>query len=85
MKILQAPHKTLTTASKSVIKINNGIKKLIKNMELTLLAQKDPLGVGLSAPQVGILLRIFILKPEEKLPIEHFINPLIVDFDNKRR
>jgi peptide deformylase len=54
-------------------------------MEKTLLSQKDPLGVGLSAPQVGVLQHIFIIKPDPKSPIEHFINPEILQTDNSTK
>ena len=44
-------------------------------MKETLLSTKDPEGVGLAAPQVGKLLRIFIIRSGRK--ITTFINPKI--------
>ena len=49
----------------------------IKEMEQTLLATKDPVGVGLAAPQVGVSLRIFQMKPTEKANVTTYINPVI--------
>lgn len=46
-------------------------------MEEALLAAKDPIGVGLAAPQVDKSLQIFIAKPTQKSPIQTFINPTI--------
>ena len=48
-------------------------------MEKILTAQKDPVGVGLAANQVGLDLSIFIIKPTEKAKIKVFINPEIVN------
>lgn len=47
-------------------------------MEKSLLSAKDPVGVGLAAPQVGKSLQIFIAKPTPKSPIQVFINPKII-------
>ncbi|MBA3724139.1 MAG: peptide deformylase, partial [Candidatus Levybacteria bacterium] len=53
MKIVQAPEPVLTQTAKSVEKVDKYIKKLLKDMEVTLGDAKDPEGVGLAAPQVG--------------------------------
>lgn len=47
-------------------------------MEKALLSAKDPIGVGLAAPQVGKSLQIFIAKPSDKLGSMVFINPKII-------
>lgn len=47
-------------------------------MEKTLLDTSDPIGVGLAAPQVGLLLRIFLVRPTEKSKVLFFINPEIL-------
>ena len=44
-------------------------------MKNTLLAAKDPEGVGLAAPQIGKSLQIFIIKPTLSAPITVLINP----------
>ena len=49
-------------------------------MEKALLAAKDPIGVGLAAPQVGIKLQIFVIKPTAKSNISVFINPKVKTF-----
>lgn len=78
LKIITAPNKILSSATRRVTKIDGKIKKLIKEMEETLLSQKDPKGVGLAAPQVGKNLAVFIMKPTPKSPISVFINPKIL-------
>ena len=77
LKIVTAPNPILSGNSKPVKKIDKFILNLIRGMGKTLLAAKDPEGVGLAAPQVGKLLQIFITKPSPKSPIQVFINPVI--------
>src|SRR3989344_9144757 len=78
MEILKTGNPTLVQKSKKVNKINKRLIDQIKEMENALLATRDPIGVGLAAPQVGIPLRLFLAKPSEKSPIFVFINPQIV-------
>lgn len=47
-------------------------------MKEALLAAKNPKGVGLAAPQIGINLRMFCLKVASSSPVEYFINPQIL-------
>lgn len=81
MKILTVPHTILTQKACAVNTIDKRILRIIDNMKTTLDAQTNPLGVGLAAPQVGIPLRIFIVKPTKKSPIEVFINPIVINSD----
>lgn len=78
MKIITAPNKILNRKAKPVLKIDKKIISIIEQMKFTLEKQKDPLGVGLAAPQVDIPLRIFIIKPTKKAKIKTFINPKII-------
>jgi peptide deformylase len=68
LKIVTIPNTVLTTPTKPVIDIDARIKKLVVEMEKTLIAQKDPEGVGLAATQVGMNMSLFIVKnnPQEK-------------------
>lgn len=63
--------------AKSVAKVDPAILDLIAEMSKTLLAAKDPEGVGLAAPQVNRSLQLFITKQTPKSPIQVFINPVI--------
>lgn len=80
LKIVQAPEPVLAQKAKPVEKIDKAIKKLLKEMELTLAAAKDPEGVGLAAPQIGKSLQIFIIKESPKAPLTTFINPEVIEF-----
>jgi len=77
MKIVQAPSQVLSATAKPVEKVDKIIKKLLNEMEQTLVAQTDPEGVGLAAPQVGESLQIFIVKQDPEAPFMTFINPVI--------
>jgi peptide deformylase len=77
VKIVQAPDQVLSQAAKPVEKVDKTIKKLLQEMEQTLISQKDPEGVGLAAPQVGKSLQIFIVKQDEDSQLLTFINPHI--------
>lgn len=78
LKIITVPNKILNSINKPVTNFDSRLKKLIKEMDKTLIVQQDPFGVGLAAPQVGENLRLFIIKPTPKAKIETFINPRIV-------
>lgn len=58
-----------------------GLKNLhetLEEMKETLIATTDPVGVGLAAPQVGLPLAIFQMKPTDNSPVISFINPKII-------
>ncbi len=78
LQIVKVPNAVLTTPAKSIDKIDKKILELIEEMKKTLLATKDPIGVGLAAPQVGSPIQIFIVKPWPRSPFTVFINPEIV-------
>ena len=77
LKIVTAPNSVLSSIAKPVNGINAGVIKIINQMKEALNKASDPIGVGLAAPQVGKLLRIFIAKPTDKSKILVFINPVI--------
>ena len=68
---------SLRKKSAKISKVDKKIKKLVKDMKETLLAQKDPMGIGLAASQIGKNLRVFIMKTNgDKLLT--VINPKII-------
>lgn len=77
MKIVNAPNPVLSEKAKPVKRVNKEILSLIEEMKKTLLSAKDPIGVGLAAPQVGKSLRIFITKPDDESPFNVFIDPSV--------
>ncbi len=85
MKILTAPNPILKNKAKKISSINDGVKKLIKDMVSTL---RENSGIGLSAPQIGTPLRLIIIeskgdknhkgKERPKIPLIILINPEII-------
>ena len=77
LKILTAPHPVLTTPATPIEKIDRKIKRLVVDMEEALVNHRDPQGVGLAAPQVGVSLALFIIKPNPSVETKVFINPKV--------
>ncbi|MGM0378250.1 MAG: peptide deformylase [Bacillota bacterium] len=65
----------LRKKAKEVNKVNEKIKTLVKDMIETMY---DAEGVGLAAPQVGILKRIFVIDIYDETGIKVFINPKFI-------
>lgn len=75
-KVVQAEDLRLRKVSKPVGKIDKKILLLISDLKETLLAHKNPEGVGLAAPQIGKNLRVFVMRDGENL--KTVINPQII-------
>ncbi len=75
-KVVQAGDPRLRKVSKPVNKIDKKILLLISDLKETLLAHKNPEGVGLAAPQIGKSLRVFVMRDGKE--IKTVINPEII-------
>ena len=77
-KVITIPDddKRLRQVSKEVKSFDKNLQKLIEDLTETLEAQTDPPGLGLSAPQNGILKRVFVGRIRSK--IKGFVNPKIL-------
>lgn len=84
LNIVQAPHNALSVKAKKVGRLDSRIKKLIKEMTVTLENTRDPEGVGLAAPQVGESLKLFIIKESPSEPLYVFINPEIISISEEK-
>lgn len=72
-KIVTVPNEVLRTKAKEVVNINAGVLKLLDNMRDTMY-EFD--GVGLAAPQIGVLKRVVVIDPGDNYM--EFINPEII-------
>ena len=89
LKIIRYPNPKLNKVSEDVVEINEDLRYLVS--EMFKLMYEDN-GVGLAAPQVGVLKRLFILnlQPHEQTPetlAENelvFINPELTDFEGEQ-
>jgi peptide deformylase len=82
-KILAAPSEVLRTVAKPVEAIDKRVLSVIKDMDKALKEAKNPQGVGLAAPQIGVSMRIFMIRPEKRGKITTFINPQITYFSQR--
>lgn len=80
-KIVQAPDEVLRTATKPITEFDEKLAKIIEDMRVTLIVQKNPEGVGLAANQVGLPYRLFLARfsTSRKEPVHVFINPEIIE------
>lgn len=74
LRIIEHPNPILNTPSRPVNQITEDLKNLVSEM-FKLMYENE--GVGLSAPQVGILKKIFIMDSDGQRPFV-FINPKIL-------
>ncbi len=93
VNILTIPDKTLDKKSERVTKIDSEVKEIVQNLLDTVVAERDPMGAGLAAPQIGFNKRICVVrefyvefkngKEEEKATEHILINPEITVDSNK--
>lgn len=81
--IIEVPHQSLRQTAQAIETITPELKQLLLDLKITLRATRDPVGVGLAAPQIDALWRAFALQDEHPvtgdLSTQVFINPKIVD------
>ena len=75
-KILTESDETLKKKSRPVTEINDRIRSVLDDMLETM---HEANGVGLAAPQVGILRRMFVVQIEPDGPVFELINPEIIE------
>lgn len=83
-KIVTVPSEVLRKPAKPVLELDTSVLNILKNMEKVLKDAKNPQGVGLAAPQIGLSLRIFLIRPVKNGSITIFINPEIIKFSQRQ-
>src|SRR3954468_1076750 len=84
-EVLIYPDPTLKQKSKLVPKVDESVRSLVKDMAETMYAED---GVGLAAPQIGILKRILVVDTSPRQPGQKlltFINPELVSADGRTK
>ncbi|CAM3352613.1 peptide deformylase [Marinicrinis lubricantis] len=75
--IVKEPDPILREKSKPVTKFNANLHKLLDDMAETMY---DAAGVGLAAPQIGILKRVIVLDPhDDSTGLIEMVNPEIIE------
>ncbi|MEK7543255.1 MAG: peptide deformylase [Patescibacteria group bacterium] len=77
-QIVKVPDVVLTTPAATITVFDKKLTKLIDEMKASLMATRNPKGVGLAAPQIGQSVRVFMTKPREDSLIRVFANPEII-------
>ena len=78
MKVYQLGDEALRTPANRIVKVDDSIRKLAKDMLITMYSSK---GIGLAAPQVGIQKRLLVIDlnfEDPNAPPMVFINPEII-------
>mgnify|MGYP001280477220 FL=1 len=78
LKIYMLGQETLRTPANRIVKVDDSIRKLAKDMLITMYSAK---GIGLAAPQVGVQKRILVIDlnfEDPDAPPNVFINPEII-------
>ncbi|MFZ2024788.1 MAG: peptide deformylase [Microgenomates group bacterium] len=76
--IVHIPQPVLSRPAKKITVFDKKLQAIVSDMKKTLLSARNPKGVGLAAPQVGLGLQLFLIHPSVKDPITVFINPEII-------
>ncbi|TJY43256.1 peptide deformylase [Cohnella pontilimi] len=79
--IVKHPDPVLRERAQEVTKFNANLHKLLDDMADTMY---DADGVGLAAPQIGILKRIFVVDADEEHGLIELINPEIVSKEGEQ-
>jgi len=84
LTLVKTPNPALLSSTKPVKQIDQKTKQIVREMMRILNACQNPIGVGLAAPQVGLNLQIFLIKPTAQAKIRCFINPKIINSSAKQ-
>jgi peptide deformylase len=86
-QIVKVPASVLRAKAELVQKVDKRILDIVGDLEKTLISQTDPEGVGIAAPQIGVSLQIFFIRPlspNKKPPTPTlFINPQIISLSKE--
>jgi peptide deformylase len=84
-EVLVYPDPTLKQKAKSVAKVDDAVRQLVKDMVETMYAED---GIGLAATQIGVLKRILVIDTsprQEGQKLMIFINPELVSAEGRTK
>ncbi|MFD0959383.1 peptide deformylase [Paenibacillus chungangensis] len=79
--IVKEPDPVLHEVAKEVTKFNANLQKLLKDMAETMY---DANGVGLAAPQIGILKRVIVVDVGDESGLVEMVNPVILEREGEQ-
>lgn len=77
-KIITIPNPILRQKTKPIAQVDAKVLGIVNNLKKSLLAQKEPQGVGIAAPQIGLSERICLVYSRESRKFLTLISPEIV-------
>lgn len=85
MDVIKAPNPALKIQTKPVKKISGSLLATLKDMIKLTQSFKEPEGVGLAAPQVGLTERFFVARKGYGKEFVAIINPRILSFSKRTK
>ncbi|OGK64975.1 peptide deformylase [Candidatus Roizmanbacteria bacterium RIFOXYB2_FULL_41_10] len=79
LNLVTTPNPVLNQPTAPIVKIDQKILAIVKEMKRVLNNCTNPEGVGLAAPQVGLSLSLFLTKPYPDSKINTYLNPKIIE------
>jgi peptide deformylase len=80
-QVRQYPDPVLRLPAKEVVEFDEVLQELVARMGNLM---REARGVGLAAPQIGILQRVFVYQREEDAPVTALVNPRVVVSGDER-
>ena len=80
-QIRQYPDSVLRMRANEVDELDESVEQLAERMRRLM---EEAAGVGLAAPQIGILRRVFVYRAEEEAPFVAVVNPRLVEISEER-
>ena len=80
-QVRQYPDSVLRMRANEVEELDESVEQLARRMGGLM---EEAAGVGLAAPQIGILRRVFVYKVGEEAPLVAVVNPRVVETSDER-
>jgi peptide deformylase len=83
LEVLLFGHPTLRERARPVEVFDAKLRRLVESMEAAMFRED---GIGLAAPQVGVLERVLIAAPRGRRggAVHHFVNPELIELSRER-
>ncbi len=80
-KFVTLPDQKIRQTSQEVVAFDKSVVRIVHDLLETAEVQKEPVALGLAAPQISVFKRVFVARIRNKF--KHFINPTIVKYSPK--
>ena len=80
-QVRQYPDSVLRMRANEVDELDESVEQLARRMGGLM---EEAAGVGLAAPQIGILRRVFVYRAAEESPLVAVVNPRVVELSDER-